>query len=216
MNISILTLFPEMFSGPFDQSIIKRAKKKKLVDIRLINIRDFATDRYKSVDDHPYGGGHGMIMRVDVIDRALKSIPQRQKSHIILLDPRGTRYTQKKARELAAFDRLILICGHYEGVDERVHNLVNESISIGNYVLTGGEIPAMVITDSVIRLGVGVLKESVTREESFSQSPKYKEFPQFTRPATYISMGVPGILLSGDHKKIAKWRKNTKGKMDWA
>ena len=213
MKITILTLFPDMFRGPFDESIVKRAKEKRLVDIKLINIRDFATDRYKSVDDHPYGGGHGMIMRVDVIDRAIENAKCQMpnaKSKTILLDPRGARLTQKKARELTTFDHLILVCGHYEGVDERVRHLVDESISIGDYVLTGGEIPAMVITGSVVRLTPGVLKEAVTKEESFSLSAKYKEFPQFTRPATHKSMSVPDILLSGDHKKIATWRKRAK------
>lgn len=211
MKISILTLFPEMFTGPFDQSIIRRAKEKSLVDIRLINIRDFATDRYRSVDDHPYGGGHGMVMRVDVIDKALSSIKHhvsREKTVIILLDPQGIPYTQKKAQELSQLDHLILLCGHYEGVDERVRTLVDEEISIGDYVLTGGELPAMVIVDSVVRLLAGVLANpKAPQEESFSAASGLLEHPQYTRPPSYKSMKVPDILLSGDHQKITDWQK---------
>ncbi|KKW10439.1 MAG: tRNA (guanine-N(1)-)-methyltransferase, partial [Microgenomates group bacterium GW2011_GWC1_49_7] len=155
MHISILTLFPDMFRGPFDHSIVKRAADKKLVAIDLVNIRDFAEDRYKTVDGRPYGGGAGMILRVDVVDRAIQSIKaslrQRVNVKTILLDPAGTPYSQKKARELSKLDHLILVCGHYEGVDDRVRNVVDEEISIGDYILTGGEIPAMVVVDSVVR-----------------------------------------------------------------
>ncbi|MBI3577588.1 tRNA (guanosine(37)-N1)-methyltransferase TrmD [Candidatus Gottesmanbacteria bacterium] len=208
MKFSILTLFPEMFIGPFDSSIVKRAKEKGLVTIDFVNIRDFATDTYKSVDDHPYGGGGGMVLRVDIVDAALKKL----KGKKVLLDPRGERYSQKKAREYSKLDHLILICGHYEGVDERVKSLVDESISIGDYVLTGGEIPAMVIIDSVTRLIPGVLKkEEATRSESFTQTGVL-EYPQYTRPEVYKGMNVPDILLSGDHKKIAEWRKASSGK----
>lgn len=211
MTISILTLFPRMFSGPFDESIVKRGKEKHLIDINLIDIRTFATDRYKSVDGHPYGGGHGMILRVDVVERALQSIKSVKsvKQRIILLDPQGTPYTQKKAWELSKLDQLILICGHYEGVDERVRNLVDEEISIGDYVLTGGEIPAIVVVDSVARLIPGILaKEAASFEESFSGDLGLLEQPQYTRPLSHKSMNVPGILLSGDHKKIATWRES--------
>lgn len=205
MIISILTLFPHMFHGPFNESIIKRASDKHLITINLINIRAFATDSYKSVDDHPYGGGHGMIMRVDIIDKALQSI--KNPTHIILLDPRGKTYTQKKTQELSRIGHLVLICGHYEGIDERVRTLVDEEISIGNYVLTGGEIPAMVLIDSTVRLIPGVLpKDTAAREESFSLKPDYLEYPQYTRPATYKNMSVPDTLLSGNHKKIASWK----------
>ena len=210
MTVSILTLFPEMFQGPFDYSIVKRAKNQEKVVINLINIRDFANDKYRSVDDHPYGGGLGMIMRVDIIDAAISNakcqIPN-EKTKTILLDPRGTPYTQAKAREFAKLDHLILICGHYEGVDERVRGLVDESISIGDYVLTGGELPAMVITDTVARLLPGVLKKEATQKESFSVSHTL-EYPQYTRPEEYKSLRVPNILLSGNHKKIEEWKKN--------
>ena len=203
MTITILTLFPEMFQGPFDYSIVKRAKDQEKVVINLINIRDFANDKYRSVDDHPYGGGTGMIMRVDVIDRAL----QNRKGRKILLDPRGTPFSQAKAREFAKLEHLILICGHYEGVDERVNELIDESISIGNYVLTGGELPAMVITDTVIRLLPNVLKKEATQNESFSVS-RTVEYPQYTRPKEYNGIHVPEILLSGNHQKIEDWKKN--------
>lgn len=210
MKISILTLFPEMFESVFDYSIIKRAKDKKLVDINFVNIRDFGIGRHKIVDDRPYGGGVGMVLRVDVIDRAISNI---KKGRIILLDPRGRTFDQKKARELAKLDHLILIAGHYEGVDERVRKyLVNESISVGNYVLTGGEIPVMVVVDSVVRLIPGVLeKPQATQLESFSQNFNL-EHPQYTRPSIYKRWKVPGVLLSGDHKAVDEWRKSKQKK----
>ncbi len=206
MKITILTLFPDMFAGPFDSSIIKRAKEKGIVDISLVNIRDFATDAYKTVDDHPYGGGVVMILRVDIVDKAIKSVKTSDvRSKIILLDPQGAPYTQKKARELSTFDHLIFICGHYEGVDERIRSLVDEEISIGDYVLTGGEIPAMVMVDSVVRLLAGTLtKPHATVDESFSQP--LLEYPQYTRPEIYKDMKVPDVLVSGNHKEIEKWK----------
>lgn len=210
MTVSILTLFPKMFQGPFDYSIVKRAKDQEKIAIHIINIRDFSTDKYKSVDDHPYGGGLGMILRVDVVDRALESLRSKvkgQRSKTILLDPRGSTFTQVKARELAKLDHLILICGHYEGVDARVRTLADESISIGDYVLTGGELPAMVITDTIARLLPGVLKEEATQSESFSISHTL-EYPQYTRPEEYKGLRVPEILLSGNHRKIEDWKKN--------
>jgi len=216
MKITILTLFPEMFVGPLSTSIVKRAIAKKKATIDYINLRDFARDRYKSVDDHPYGGGAGMILRVDVVDRALKAIRRQSrlnrgqtsdvKQKIVLLDPQGTPYTQTKARSLSKLEHLVLICGHYEGVYERVRTLVDEEISIGDYVLTGGELPAMVVVDSVIRLIPGVLpKADATIHESFENGTL--EYPQYTRPKTYNSKGVPTVLRSGNHAKIASWRK---------
>ncbi len=220
MTISILTLFPSMFTGPFDYSILKRAKEQGRVTINLVNIRDVATDRYKSVDDHPYGGGVGMILRVDILDAAISNIKYQisksktKKIRTVLLDPRGTTFTQQKAREFSKIDHLILICGHYEGVDERVRSLADESLSIGDYVLTGGELPAMVITDAIVRLLPGVLKEGATDTESFSLHTPYPiphtpvlEYPQYTRPEIYNGMRVPDVLLSGDHKKIEEWRR---------
>lgn len=206
MKISILTLFPEMFTGPFEASIVKRAIEKKQISIEYINLRTFSTDRYKSVDDHPYGGGQGMILRVDIIDRALQKVKS-LKSKVILLDPRGTTYKQQMAQRLSTFDHLILVCGHYEGVDERVRSMVDEEISIGNYVLTGGEIPAMVLVDSVVRLLPGVLSNKTTVDESYSKYPSYHEYPQYTKPREYHGMNVPSVLVSGDHKKIEDWKK---------
>jgi tRNA (guanine37-N1)-methyltransferase len=202
MKISILTLFPDMFAGPFEKSIVKRAVDRNLVSINLINIRDFATDKYKSVDGHPYGGGTGMILRVDVVDRALKSI---KKGYTLLLDAGGTPYKQKKARDLAKFDHLILICGHYEGVDARVRTIVDEELSIGDYVLTGGEIPSMVVVDSIVRLLPGVLaKKDATIHESFTD--KLIEYPQYTEPRVYNGIPVPPELLTGNHGNVAAWK----------
>lgn len=195
-----------MFSGPFDYSILKRAQEKKLVDIDLVDIRTFATDAYRSVDDHPFGGGPGMILRVDVIDRALQSI-KTNKSLVVLLDPQGTPYTQKKARSLSRVDHLILVCGHYEGIDDRVRSLVDEEISVGDYVLTGGEIPAMIVVDSVVRLLPGVLaKKDATALESFTDG--LLEYPQYTHPREYKGVEVPPILLGGNHAAIAKWQRD--------
>ncbi len=213
MKFSIITLFPDMFSGPFGYSIIKRAVEKKLIDIEIINLRDFSTDAYKSVDDRPYGGGAGMILRVDIVDKAIQYIKTQnsklndQQSKIILLDPQGTSYKQSIAKDLATnFDHIILICGHYEGVDERVRGLVDEEISIGDYILTGGEIPAMVVIDSITRLLDGVLsKKEATVHESFSDI--LLEYPQYTRPEIYNGIKVPDILKSGDPKKINTWQK---------
>jgi len=218
MIIDILTLFPPMFQGIFDYSIVKRAIDKKKLDIRLIDIRGFATDKYRSVDDKPYGGGAGMIIRVDIIDRAITNIKsqmsnQIQKSKVILLDAGGEKYTQKKAVQLSKQDHLIIICGHYEGVDHRVHeHLADEIISVGDYVLSGGEIPAMILVDSITRLLPGALgNPDSLAEESFNQSiPNAKsEYAQYTRPEIYNGWKVPEVLLSGDHKKIKQWRSSS-------
>ncbi|OGG30134.1 tRNA (guanosine(37)-N1)-methyltransferase TrmD [Candidatus Gottesmanbacteria bacterium RIFCSPLOWO2_01_FULL_46_21] len=209
MQIKILTLFPEMFAGPFEYSIIKRAQEKKIVSLDIINIRDFALDRYKTVDDHPYGGGQGMIMRVDIIDSAISNVKSQisnKKFKTILLDPIGIPYTQKKAQELSELDNLILVCGHYEGVDERIRGLVDEQISIGDYILSGGEIPTMILVDSIVRLVPGVLRDAHTSEdESFSSG--LLEYPQYTRPDVYKDRKVPEVLRSGNHKQIESWKK---------
>lgn len=214
MKIDILTLFPKMFAGPFDESILRRAQDKSLVKINIHNLRNYTEDKRKTVDDRPYGGGVGMILRIDVIDAAIsKLLPRRQagktlNSKIILLDATGEKFNQQKARELAKLDHLILIAGHYEGVDHRVHeHLVDEVISIGDYVLTGGEIPAMVLTDAIVRLIPGVLeKPEATEFESFTH-PGTLEHPQYTRPEVYRRWKVPKVLLSGNHKEIEAWRK---------
>lgn len=215
MKISILTLFPEMFTGPFSESIIKNAQEKSLVDINLVNIRDFGIGTHKMVDDSPYGGGIGMVMKVDVIKKAIDSVTGDQKGQqnqkVILLTADGKTYNQRIAEAYSQLDHLIIICGHYEGVDERVRQFVDEEISIGDFVLTGGEIPSMLITDSVVRLIQGVLKEGVTDAESFSHSDAGSillEYPLYTKPQDFEGLQVPEVLLSGDHKKIAEWRKN--------
>jgi len=208
MRIDILTLFPEQFSGVFKHSIIKRAQDKFLAEIKIHNLRDWATDKYKSVDDKPYGGGAGMILRVDIIDQAITSIKGNSGNTVktVLLDAGGTRFDQKKAVDLSKEEHLILIAGHYEGVDHRVHeHIADEIISIGNYVLSGGEIPVMVIVDAVVRLLPGVLgnPESLA-EESFQESGA--EYPQYTRPEVYKGWKVPEVLVLGNHKKIKEWR----------
>jgi len=205
MKIDILTLFPEMFEGPFSQSIIKRAQNRGKVEIKIYNLRDWAEDKHKTVDDKPFGGGVGMIMMVEILDKAISSLRDKN-SLVILLTPQGKTFKQQKAKRLAKAKHLILICGHYEGVDERVReNLVDEEISIGDYVLTGGEIPAMAVVDAVVRLIPGVLgKDESVKDESFSKN--LLEYPQYTRPAEYKGLKVPDVLLSGNHQEIKKWR----------
>lgn len=210
MVITILTLFPEIFQPIFSFSILSRAQKKNLVKIRTINIRDYALDKHKTVDDKPYGGGVGMLIKVDVLYRAIEAakIKNSKKERIILLDPTGIIYQQKKVRQLIKYDHLILICGHYEGIDYRIKHFIDEKISIGEYILTGGELPAAIITDSVVRLLKGVLeKKEAAKNESFTKGRRY-EAPQFTRPADFKGYRVPEILLSGNHQKIKKWREN--------
>ena len=207
MKISIITLFPKMISGFFEESIVKRAMTKKLVEIEIINLRDFAIDDYGTVDDRPYGGGVGMILRVDVIHKAISKIKNR-KSKIVLTSPKGKVFDQKKAQEYSKLDHLIIIAGHYEDVDARVQGLVDEEISMGDFILTGGEIPASAIVDSIVRLIPGVLKkEQATISESFNiNGKKILEYPQYTRPEEFKGLKVPKVLMSGDHKKIEKWR----------
>lgn len=203
MKFDVLTLFPEMFE-PLKHSIIERASKQNLININLINIRDFSKDKHKKVDDTPYGGGAGMVMRADVVYDAYKSV-QNENAKVIYLTPQGKKLDQKKVEELSKEKHLILLCGHYEGIDQRViDKIVDEEISIGDYVLTGGELPAMVLIDSVSRYVEGVLSESSTNEESFSQG--LLEYPQYTRPETFKGVKVPEILLSGHHENIKKWR----------
>ena len=209
MKISILTLFLQMFQGPFDYSIVKRAIDKKQVEINFIDIRDFGEGKHRIVDDKPYGGGIGMILKVDVLEKAisqtLDKTLNKNEQKVILLSASGKTYTQEKAREYSKYKHLIIICGHYEGVDERILEYIDEEISIGDFVLTGGEIPAMLIVDSVTRLIPGVLKEGATHSESFSEN--LLEYPQYTRPNEFKGVKVPDILLSGNHEKIAEWKK---------
>ena len=218
MNIDIITLFPKMFSGPFEESIVQRAQDKKLVQITIYNLRNWALDKRGTVDDKPYGGGAGMLLRPEPIFNAVSSIKHQNpvinniknrvlNSKVVLLDAGGELYNQKRAAGYSKIDQLILICGHYEGVDYRVHeHLADEVISIGNFVVTGGEIPAMLIADSVTRLIPGVLeKEEATAVESFTDE-KLLEYPQYTRPEIYQGYKVPEILLSGNHAKINSWK----------
>jgi tRNA (guanine37-N1)-methyltransferase len=210
MKIDILTLFPEMFAGPFNESIVKRAIDSKTLELNIHNLRNWSIDKYKTVDDRPFGGGAGMIMRVDVIDRAVNQLKVKsglKKSKVILLDTKGEIFNQRKAVSLSKLKHLILIAGHYEGLDHRIHeHIADEVISIGEYVLTGGEIPVMVVVDSLARLLPGVIKEESLKEESYYEAGK-QEYPQYTRPAEYKGWKVPEVLLSGNHKEIEKWRK---------
>ena len=209
MKIDILTLFPNMFKGPFDESIIKRAKDKTLVEVNIQDLRKWAKDKHHTVDDKPYGGGIGMVMKVDVIDSAISDL-KRKGTKVILLDPTGKKFTQGIAKTLSKKNHLIFIAGHYEGIDHRVHeNIADEIISIGDYVLTGGEIPSMVLVDTITRLIPGVLsKEEATKFESFTEEGTL-EHPQYTRPEDYKGWKVPKVLLSGNHKKIEEWKRGT-------
>lgn len=204
MQFDILTLFPEMFKT-LDESIIGKAKEKGLINIKLINIRDFSKNKHKKVDDTPYGGGAGMVLMPDVVYDAYNSIKS-EKAKVIYMSPQGKKLNQKKVEELSKQKHLILLCGHYEGIDQRViDTIVDEEISIGDYVLTGGEIPAMVLIDAVSRYVEGVLKDNSTKEETFSKG--LLEYPQYTRPEKFKNQQVPEILLSGHHQNIDKWRR---------
>jgi tRNA (guanine37-N1)-methyltransferase len=216
MKISILTLFPEMFAGPFEQSIIKRAQEKHLVEIEYINIRNFGIGTHKMVDDTPYGGGVGMVLKVDVLHKAIEhtkttfakqSNNETLKQLVVLTSASGKPYKQSIAKQFSKLDHLILICGHYEGVDERIMKYVDEEISIGDFVLTGGEIPAMLITDSVVRLLEGAITQGAVEDESFSKEMQLLEYPHYTKPREYDGQEVPDVLLNGNHQKIAEWRK---------
>jgi len=204
MKITILTLFPEMFQTPLDHGIFKRAKEKGVVVIEIVNFRDFAKDKHRKVDDYPYGGGAGMILKPEPIFSALEDV---EPGYVVYLSPQGKILNQNKVEELAQKSHLILLCGHYEGVDERVRTaLVDEEISIGDYILSGGEIPALVLADAVVRLLPDVLgNKGSLKEESFADG--LLEYPQYTRPAEYKGMKVPNILVSGNHALIAKWRR---------
>jgi tRNA (guanine37-N1)-methyltransferase len=207
MQITIITLFPEMFQGPFDSSIIKRAIDKQLIKINFINLRDFGLGPHKTVDDTPYGGGKGMILRVDVLRKAIAAAKDKnldkKEQQVILLSAHGRQFGQKIARDFLQLKNLILICGHYEGFDERVKQFIDGEISVGDFILTGGEIPAMLITDAVSRLVSGVIKDDSAAFESFSP---FLEYPQYTKPQTFNNLKVPKILLSGNHAKINEWR----------
>lgn len=203
MKFDVLTLFPEMFT-PLKESIIGKAVEDKKIELNLINIRDFSKDKHKKVDDTPYGGGAGMVMKADVVYDAYESVKE-EGAKVIFLSPQGKTLNQEKVRKLAKEKHLILLCGHYEGIDQRViDEIVDEEISIGDYVLTGGELPAMVLIDSVSRYVDGVLSEESIKEESFTNN--LLEYPQYTRPEIFHGIKVPEVLLSGHHENIKKWR----------
>lgn len=222
MKFDIITIFPKIFDSYFNESIIQRAQKKKLVKINIHNLRDYTNDKHRTVDDKPYGGGPGMVMMVEPIFKAVSALKKLKikspKLKVILFSPKGKKFTQAMAKKFSRLDQLIMICGRYEGVDERVAKYIaDEEISVGDYVLTGGEIPAMIVVDAVTRLIPGVIAKESLDEESFGlRKSKYLadcqyEYPQYTRPEPFVINGkkrnVPKILLSGNHKKIEEWRK---------
>jgi len=206
MNIHVLSLFPDMFTGVFGSSILKKAQEKGAVSLEVSDIRDFSTNKHKQVDDYPYGGGAGMVLKPEPMFQAVEAITEGRKPRIILMCPQGERFTQKKAEELAMEEDLVFLCGHYEGYDERIRtNLVTDEISIGDFVLTGGELPAMTVIDAVVRLLPGVLGQQDSHiQDSFSTG--LLEHPHYTRPADFRGMKVPDVLLSGNHANIDKWR----------
>lgn len=205
IRFDILTLFPEIIEGMISSSILKRAIENKLIEINIINFRDYSGNKHSTVDDYAYGGGAGMLIRVDPIYRALEAIPNIKHAHKVLTSPSGNVWTQKKAEEFSKKDHIVIVCGHYEGIDARVLNYIDEEVSIGDYVLTGGEIPAGVIIDSVSRLVNGVIADDSTVNESFSMG--LLEYPQYTRPQEFDGYAVPDILLSGHHANIKKWQR---------
>lgn len=206
MRIDVLTLFPEMFEGVFGSSMLKRAQEKELLQLCTHNIRDYTDNKHRKADDYPFGGGAGLVMMAQPIFDCMEAVQQGQPAHRILLTPRGKLLTPKRAKELSQMDRLILLCGHYEGVDERVSAIIDEEISIGDYVLTGGELPAMVLIDCVSRFVPGVLGSDQSAEDE-SHSDGLLEYPQYTRPAVFRGMEVPEILQNGYHAKIEQWRR---------
>lgn len=207
MKFTVLTLFPEMFV-PLQESILKRAQEAGLIEIKLVNFRDYAESKHKNVDDVPYGGGAGMVLKPEPIFRAVRDLEdtKEKRRRIILLSPQGRVYDQKKAARLMDYDELVFLCGHYEGFDERIRSLADEEISIGDFVLTGGELAAMVIIDSVARLIPGVLGKDASSEHD-SHSQGLLEYPHYTRPPEFEGLGVPEVLLSGHHGKIQEWRR---------
>ncbi|AKS67319.1 tRNA (guanosine(37)-N1)-methyltransferase TrmD [Staphylococcus coagulans] len=206
MKIDYLTLFPEMFDGVLNQSILKRAREKEILQTETINFRDYADNKHHQVDDYPFGGGQGMVLKPEPIFNAMDAIDVTDETRVILMTPQGKPFDQKLAESLSKEKHLVFICGHYEGYDERIREkLVTDEISVGDFVLTGGELPAMVMTDAIVRLIPGVLSKQASHEDdSFSNG--LLEFPQYTRPRTFKDMSVPDVLLSGNHAHIEQWR----------
>ena len=210
MKIDYLTLFPEMFEGVLNHSILKRAQDKGMLNVNTVNFRDFAENKHNQVDDYPFGGGQGMVLKPEPIFNALESLQQTDETRVVLMCPQGEPFTQEKAQELSEAEHLVFICGHYEGYDERIReHLVTDEISIGDYVLTGGELPAMTMTDAIVRLIPGVLGNQQSHEDDSFQDGLL-EFPQYTRPREYRGMTVPDVLLSGNHARIDAWRREQK------
>lgn len=218
MQFDILTLFPNLIEPYLSDSILKRAIEQKLIDVNLYNWREFAEDKHSQVDDKPYGGGAGMLLKVEPIYKQLKAIDaikRNDKTRIIMMSPDGKQLTQEKAKELSTYDRLVILSGRYEGFDKRVEDYIDEKISIGPYVLAGGELPSLILTEAVARNVPQVLgHEDATKDETFSHGEDYKEYPQYTRPEVFIDeegkeKQVPEVLLSGDHKKIEQWKKQS-------
>lgn len=210
MKIDYLTLFPEMFDGVLNHSILKRAQEKGMLDVNTVNFRHFAENKHNQVDDYPFGGGQGMVLKPEPVFNAMDSIEHAEDTRVILMCPQGRPFSQQIAQELSESEHLVFICGHYEGYDERIReHLVTDEISMGDYVLTGGELPAMVMTDAVVRLLPGVLGNQQSHEDDSFQDGLL-EFPQYTRPRNYKDMGVPDVLLSGNHAHIETWRHEQK------
>lgn len=205
VRFDILTLFPEMIEGMLNQSILKRAIEKKIIEVNIINFRDFSTNKHSTVDDYAYGGGAGMLISVEPIHLAMKTIPNIDKAYKILASPSGNVYNQNKAEKLSKLDHIVIVCGHYEGIDNRILDYIDEEISIGDYVLTGGEIPACAIIDSIARLVPGVISDESIVGESFTMG--LLEYPQYTRPYEYDGKKVPDVLVSGHHANIKKWQR---------
>ena len=210
MRFDVMTLFPEMFSGYLGQSLLNQAIEKKIVDVQLHNIRDWATDKHRMVDDRPYGGGPGMVMKCEPVVDCVEAVRERSDNagHLVMLTPQGRKLDQQLVEQLATKERLLLLCGRYEGFDQRICDILEpDEISVGDYILGGGEVAAMVVIDAVVRLVPGVLgHEDSNRDDSFSTGNRLLEFPQYTRPPEYRGLEVPDILISGDHGRIAAWR----------
>lgn len=211
MKVNIITLFPEIFEKHLEYLPFKKAIELGRLEVNLVNLRDFALDSYGTVDGKPYGGGVGMVLRIEPLHRALESLKLSKNNRTLVMDPKGNKYDQNKAQEYLKMDEITIICGRYEGIDARISHFCDEKISVGDYVLSGGELPALVVLESVTRLMPGVLDDEATAIESFSDG-RSLEFPQYTRPEEYEGLKVPEVLLSGNHKEIEKWRKENSKK----